>query len=151
MLGPFEIIFGSLWNHFGVDWDHFGIKLGSCWDHFGVSLGSFWDQFGIILGSIWDHCDIILGSFWGQFGIILGSSGNHFGQILTGILVKPGNREAQSNRVRVRLTGSGYYPLPSGKPATVRNWRSQRKNRAGRTGTGFQVLEPELEPIQIQN
>ena len=93
----------------GSCWD----QLGSFWDLFGIILGSFWGQFGIILGSISDHCGIILGSFGGQFGIILGSSGNHFGQILTGILVKPGNREAQTNRVRVRLAASGYYPLPS--------------------------------------
>ena len=76
-------------------------------------MGSIWDHFGINLGSIWDHFGINLGSFWIHFEVILGSSGNHLGQILTGILVKPGNREIHTNRVRVRLTGSGYYPLPS--------------------------------------
>ena len=75
-------------------------------------MGSIWDHFGINLGSILNHFGINLESFWVHFEVILGSSGNHLGQILTRILVKPGNREIQINRVRVRLTGSGYYTLP---------------------------------------
>ena len=122
LLGPFEIVFGSLWNHFGFDLvsfgDRFGIIVGSLWDHFWIILGSFWNHFGINLGSIRDHFGINLGSFWIHFEVILGSSGNHLGQILTGILVKPGNREIHTNRVRVRLTGSGYYPLPSSRRDT---------------------------------
>ena len=59
----FQIIFTSLWGHFGV-------TLGTLWV-------SFWSHFEITLGSIWDHLEpfgdylrVIRESFDGHLGVI---------------------------------------------------------------------------------
>ena len=83
------MIFGSLWDHFGMTlgsfWGYSGTILESFWYHFGINRGNFGvilESFGlhsgIIFESFGDHSDLILGLFWSYLEVIWGSFQDHF-------------------------------------------------------------------------
>ena len=128
------VISAPFWSHFGIIPSSFGhdSKFISAlfWGHFGIIPGSrrIWDHFGnIILELFWDHSSIIpalaeavkgldstkpYGEGILKYNLLRGFSGFCSPRHGPGL---GGTRLAKTiltNQARVRLTESGYHPLP---------------------------------------